>query len=272
MQLIRCIWERWSPISPAPEGDEIRNLLTLEAETKQQARLSFAAAQTAYSKDLVEPLEPLFEAAMTDFVAGCELARTGYMKQAYSLWRAWFEEMIFVIYFIEAPMHRLAWRSVDQITVTGKEPPVKLMLHQVLGESGGNAHPFGVVYAERFESIFSALKVTLGKKASPLKMATQRLSDLSQGVHGTFRPKVATSAADLPNDIKKHALSVVIPTAHLLGMFWFVCVASALSISETSFAAMKEPSYVPPEDTDSDEHTIAPLLPQLRNFLSDIKG
>lgn len=44
------------------------------------------------------------------------MARTGYLKQAYSLWRSWFEQSIFFLYFLEAPLHKAAWKVKAEIS------------------------------------------------------------------------------------------------------------------------------------------------------------
>jgi len=119
---IRPIWSQRIDPAPADADPQTKLLLSLETATINQIEAAYQAALQVHHEDNVESVLPLLDSASADLVSGCELARGGYFKQAYALWRAWYEQTLFAIYFIEAPMHRRAWRCFREIEF-GKEPP-----------------------------------------------------------------------------------------------------------------------------------------------------
>lgn len=265
---MRPIWDCNSVPTSDGLSESEKSLFELEGCAKRQASLSLDAANAVYGRSVVDPLRTLVHTAGVDLTAGCELARAGYFKQAYSLWRSWFEESLLAIYFIEAPLNRAAWRAVDTIT-SGEKPPVTIMLHQILNASG-DKHPFHVVYEERFNNLFQALRITIGKKNGPLKLTEYRLTDLSQGVHGTFRPKPIGSASELPSALDAHALPVLKAAVSLVGLFYFACVQCKLDLSEGLLVSMLDARFAA-TGSEEGEGTILPLLPQLRAGVDECK-
>lgn len=176
---VRAIWER---ALPPPDGlaDSIQRLTEIAARGVQELNNSLAAAVRVHL-DLAERVRPTVDSANVDMIAGCELARCGYFKQAYALWRAWLEQAMFALYFLEAPLHLAAWKPAEEIRL-GTEPETKLMLHQLLVGGGDKAHHFAVVYRERSEAVLRAWRITPVKAADPIRIANRRLGDLSQGV------------------------------------------------------------------------------------------
>ncbi|HEX4403882.1 MAG TPA: hypothetical protein VH560_03590 [Polyangia bacterium] len=262
---IRPIWATDAAVLNQPHSPQIQCLLDLERRASRELERSIEAARNVFPQDRVESVESLFESARFDLVAGVELARGGYFKQTYSLWRSWYEQTLFALYFIEAPLHRIAWRRAPQIEL-GDEPRVKLMLHQMLPESGDKAHPFGAVYSERFKSLFAALRVTVPKKSAPLSTAEHRLRDLSQGVHGTYQPSPVWSVGELQKPLETHILRLFELVIATIGIFLFSCVQSQLGLSETQLTKFLNREFQPSAD-DEDENVIAPLLPQLWAWL-----
>lgn len=271
MIFIRPIWARNSAVAAGGQATQVTTLLELEKRAIQQIELTLnAVAKVADDDEKVDAVRPLVTSACTDLVAGAELARAGYFKQAYSLWRAWYEQTLFALYFVEAPLHRAAWRQVTRIE-PGKEPPLKLMLHQVLVEEGDKAHAFAVVYAERFLALFNSIALsTPPKDLRPIKLAERRLTDFSQGVHGTYQPVPVRADAELPSALDEHVIPLLRATVRLIGIFGFVCVQSQLSFSAEQLVRMRDRAFVPTSDND-DESLIAPLLPQLWDWLEELR-
>lgn len=245
-------------------------MLALESVAVKQAELTQHAAIEVYGEERVEAVRSLIQHANTDLIAGCELSRGGYFKQAYALWRAWYEQIFLALYFIETPLHLSAWRRVSKIEF-GKEPPYKLMLHEVLKKGGDKPHPFAVVYGERFSSLFRALRIDVPGKYRPLDAATERLADLSQGVHGTFQPTAVKSQAELPTALAQHVHPLFEPTVTLVGLFCFVCIQSQLDFSDDQIVRMKDRGFQPTPEY-PEESIIAPLLPQLWNWLETLRS
>ncbi|MCK8497232.1 hypothetical protein [Myxococcus fulvus] len=267
----RKIWDRNSTTPPSATEPAINEFCQLEAEARALGKLSFEAAKKSHGIDIVEPLASLLVAAETDLIAGCDLARHGYLKQAYALWRSWFEELLIATYFVEAPIVRLAWKTVEEITKPGKRPPISLMSHQLLVTSGDKAHPFAIAYEERFKRLLDALKISqLPKDRYPLTLAEHTITDLSQGVHGTYRPPPINSAHQLPTFIAKHVNPIFRRTSHLAGLFLFTLIHSSTSISEEILIKMTNNSYAPTETSD-EESTLLPLIPQLNKGIALLK-
>ncbi|WP_426754306.1 hypothetical protein [Myxococcus sp. Y35] len=264
---IRPIWSQQTEPALAASGPQARQLLAIEAAAIENLEKAYAAALHVHYEENVEAIAPLIKSANADLISGCELARSGYFKQAYTLWRTWYEQAIFAIYFIEAPMHRRAWRCFREIEF-GKEPPHKLMLHQLLTEKGEKAHPFAVVYADRFKNITSALKINIKSEQRLIESATHRLTDLSQGVHGTYRPDPPDSMEQLESAIAKHAIPALQMTARIIGLFAFTCIYSHMEFDDPQLIRMRERSFEP---ANTNETLITPLLPPLWEWLEAIR-
>ena len=82
----------WARNTPAPRGAGASTDALAEIEAQILVPLA-VVMRAAGARDFdTEPVRPLVEAAEIDLIAGCDLARLGYFKQAYALWRAWFEQ------------------------------------------------------------------------------------------------------------------------------------------------------------------------------------
>lgn len=112
---IRPIWHT-APFNPSELKGEISSLLSIEQRINDASKVYLDLSKKLMDEEYIEELSSLFKSACTDLVAGCEMARTGYIKQAYSLWRSWFEQTIFFLYFLEAPIHRAAWLVKTEVS------------------------------------------------------------------------------------------------------------------------------------------------------------
>ncbi|WXH27905.1 hypothetical protein WA016_01837 [Myxococcus stipitatus] len=265
---IRPIWSQRIGPTLAPDAPHTAQLLSIEAATIGHLDAAYRAALKVHHEENVEAVSPLLNSASADLVSGCELARSGYFKQAYALWRAWYEQTLFAIYFIEAPMHRRAWRCFRELEL-GKEPPHKLMLHQLLTEKGEKAHPFAVVYADRFKTLTGALRIQLKADQRLIEIATHRLTDLSQGVHGTYRPDPPNSPEQLESAIQKHAIPALRLTSRVVGLFTFICIQSQSELQEQQIIRMRDRGFQP---EDEQESLIHPLLPLFWDWLESLRG
>lgn len=246
----------------------VHTLLDAEWAATEHLRLAIQAARETPLAGGVDGAADIADAARLDLIAGVELARAGYLRQACVLWRSWLEQTLFALYFIEAPLHRLAWRSSDQIDL-GKPPTLKLMLHQILTSVGDAAHPFGLVYAERCQQFFDALRINPPKDLQPLRVVAHRLSDLSQAAHGTYRPVPVAHEDDVARRLAAELLDLFSSTVTVVGFLWFICVQAALDVNAEQLIAMRDPAFQP---NDVSEQLLAPLLPQLRQYLGSLKG
>lgn len=263
---IRPIWERDSP-APAGLPDPVQRLTELGARSIRQLSLSVDAATHVHG-EIVERIRPIIESANVDMVAGCELARCGYFKQAYSLWRSWLEQAMFALYFVESPLHLSAWKASEEIRM-GTEPETKLMLHQLLVAGGERAHHFSVVYQERCEAVLRAWRVTPVRAADAIRIANSRLGDLSQGVHGTFRPQPIGSDAELPGEVTRHVLPVLTSGVRLVGFLWFVNIQSHLDLADEQLTQMRNAGFAPIPG--EEEAVLLPLLNQLDDWLVEMR-
>ena len=152
---IRGVWEIEGPLPAVADGN-VHALLELERFAIDAVKLCCKTAIAFVDEGNVANVHFLQQSAQADLVAGCELARAGYLKQAYSLWRSWFEQSIFSLYFLEAPIHRAAWKVASEVSLDDN-PQYRLMLHQLLNESG-ERHPFSLVYSDRFFRLLDALR------------------------------------------------------------------------------------------------------------------
>jgi len=189
------------------------------------------------------------DSARQDLSAGCVLARAGYSKQAYTLWRSWYEQTLFSTYFLEAPLHREAWPSLDEIK-HGEEPRSKLMLHELLNTSG-TKHPFAVAYEARFDSMYQALKLSnVPKSSHPIALAKACLIDLSQGVHGTYQPRRVENAAALPTQLAKHATPVLEKTHLVSSLFVFAYVLANVGFDEMTLLRLRQAGASTSDDSE----------------------
>jgi len=173
----------------------------------------------------------LISTANTDLVAGCELARFGYLKQAYSLWRSWYEQVIFALYFLEAPIHRQAWKVSKSVTIADS-PKYRLMLHQLLADSS-EKHAFMLVYADRYQKLLEGLKRGKPvKDRQPLIKAGKILTVLSQGVHGTYRPAIAQNEEELSSQLLTHCIPTLNDAWLTVSEFWLLFLTSLVDFPE----------------------------------------
>ncbi|MBM4440103.1 MAG: hypothetical protein FJ027_06765 [Candidatus Rokubacteria bacterium] len=263
---IRAIWEREQP-PPAGLQDSVHELTEVTARALHHQNRALVAAGQIHG-EIVDRIKPIAESAGVDLVASCELARCGYFKQAYALWRAWFEQAILALYFLEAPLHLAAWKTSEDIR-PGIEPETKLMLHQLLVVGGPRAHHFSTVYRERCEAVLRAWRVTPARRADALVVATSRLSDFSQGVHGTFRPPPISGDPELSPGVARHALPVLMSAARVVSFLWFVNIQSHLDLSDEQLVGMRTRGFVPGEGTD--EAILFPLLDHLEDWLVEMR-
>ena len=262
---MRPIWERQG--TQATDGPaELLTLAQAEVDAVAPLRGALFAAQTRGID--TEPVTTIMDAAEVDLAVGCGIARVGYFKQAYALWRSWFEQVMFSLYFLEAPLHRSAWRVVEEIEF-GKGPAARLMLHQLLADSS-EKHPFLIVYDERFRALFAALHVTAPpKNDGPLKHAERCLTDLSQGVHGTFNPRPISAPADLPAALAKHALPVLQRAEATAAFFCFAFVHALLGPNDQQLMAVRQADFKPEDDDQALVRAMVPGLERWLRMLSD---
>ena len=181
--------------------------------------------------ELTDSVLPLNKTATNDLVAGCELARVGYLKQAFSLWRAWFEQVIFALFFIESPIYHMAW-AVTQTVGLEDNPKFRLILHQIVSE-GSEKHPFAIVYSERFVQLLSRLKVSnLSKDRYVVKRPGRVLTALSQGVHGTYRPKDIDGEAKIDERLEKDVIPIFDEMAKVVGQLWCLYLMYQMDMSD----------------------------------------
>jgi hypothetical protein len=268
MTMLRPSWQHDLPLW-GPHIEPIAQLMSIESIAREQVERSLNALPPDLQTS-IDAIRPIIETANVDLTIGCDVARGGHLKQAFSLWRAWFEQSLFALYFLEAPLHRRAWRTVDAVGA-GKRPAFSLMLHQILVSDGDRADPFGLVYKERCDNLLAALRISLKKDLHPLRVATHRLTDLSQGVHGTFRPARVAAETDLGPALNKHALPVLRSTVRVVGFLWFVCVQSSLDLSAEQVIGMRSASFTP-DASKTEETAVHPVLPQLRDWLQEVGG
>lgn len=237
---IRAVWEIASKIPVSPH-EAVNELIGLECSIVEDGGRCMAFAEAFIDQDTVTGIHSISQSAITDLVSGCELARAGYFKQAYSLWRSWFEQAIFSLYFLEAPMHREAWKVSEEVALNDN-PQHRLMLHQLLNESG-ERHPFSLVYSNRFARLVDTFRMDAGRIAKgnkPIPRATRVLTALSQGVHGTYQPARVATDVELSDRLKKHCLLVLAEAAEVLNLFWLLLVTSAVDLPERALLALRE--------------------------------
>lgn len=235
---IRPVWIQDNDAIHAPNG-EVADLLTTEKKIIENKNNLLRATASLFDDYYVKELTPLLDSAQRDLTAGCELARTGYLKQSYSLWRSWFEQSVFFLYFLEAPLHKAAWNVKAEVSADDN-PQYRLMLHQLLSNSG-ERHPFAIVYEARFANITSALKYgSIPKDKRPIQRAGRVLTQLSQGVHGTYRPQVPSGLEELRKKLREHCIPVLIESENVLNTLWLSLFADLLALPEQILVKLRE--------------------------------
>lgn len=127
MITIRPAWNIEATIENDADSPQSQ-LIGIQIQATQILSLCHEIAENILEKDYVSEVHFLLRSGNNDLVAGCELARAGYLKQAYSLWRSWFEQAMFTLYFLEAPIHRAAWKVSLKVELSDN-PKYRLMLH-----------------------------------------------------------------------------------------------------------------------------------------------
>lgn len=238
MIAIRPIWLMDEPLKDILEASFIE-LVTLEKLAIDSISSCYKMAQVFLDAETVNDVLFLERSANSDLVAGCELARAGYLKQAYSLWRSWFEQSIFALYFLEAPIHRIAWK-VSEAAKLDDNPQYRLMLHQLINNSG-ERHPFGIVYGNRFDALLNKFKITgTPKDHRPIVVAGKSLTQLSQGVHGTYQPTRAASNADCGVQVKNHGTPALNHAFKTVLLFWVLFLTNTVDLPEEFLILLRE--------------------------------
>lgn len=239
--VIRPIWGMDQVL--VVEEREPKILLDLESLIGKTLKSYLTIVRTfeASAESDIKSVESLLLTASVDLVAGCEMARCGYLKQAYTLWRSWFEQAIFGLYFLEAPLHRDAWKFSDSVSLNDS-PKYRLMLHQLLAESG-ERHAFTLVYNERYIKLVQMLKASKPpKEQDPIKRATRVLTQLSQGVHGTFRPKSMESLEKVCAQIETHGTPALEAAWSVVSEFWLLFIANTVDLPDDGWVKLRNGS------------------------------
>ena len=239
--MIRPIWDMSEVIITTNEQQ--KSLLILEGliGTTLKIYLDIARVFEVSTESNINSIESLIDTAFVDLVAGCEMARCGYLKQAYTLWRSWFEQVMFALYFLEAPLHREAWKHSESVSLDDS-PPYRLMLHQLLADSS-ERHTFVLVYTDRYIKLIQILKASKPPKAQePVKRATRVLTQLSQGVHGTFRPKLMTSLEKACTQLEAHGIPALQNAWSVVSEIWLLYIANTVDLPESGWALLRNGS------------------------------
>lgn len=242
---------------------QIAALLAVEERIVSASEVYLNIAKNLLDREYVDELTSLMRSAHRDLAGGCEMARTGYLKQAYSLWRSWFEQAIFFLYFLEAPLHKAAWQVKAEINVDDS-PQYRLMLHQLLADSG-EKHPFAIVYDARYTILNAALQIgSIPKQKRPIQRAARVLTLLSQGVHGTYQPQSAENIEGLCVQLDTHCKPVLVAAEEVLNTLWILLITSLIALPHDVLVKMRDGSVQPQVliDAGIDEaDTVAKLAP-----------
>lgn len=236
--IVRPIWNLGLPMNISE--DEPRRLLELEGKIEATFRSYIEVITTfdAASEATVDAIESLLATARVDLVGGCEMARCGYLKQAYTLWRSWFEQSFFALYFLEAPLYRYAWKVSESVSLKDS-PQYRLMLHQLLADSS-EKHPFALVYNERHSMLVEMLKASKqSKEQEPVKRAARVLTQLSQGVHGTYRPSAMASHELVCTQIGVNGIPALEGAWAVISEFWLLFIANAVDLPEEGWVSLR---------------------------------
>jgi hypothetical protein len=234
---IRAAWDDAVQLNGFVEP-QLNELLSVERDIADATNTCLDIAALFADQDELSESRSLHSTARGDLVAGCELARSGYFKQAYSLWRSWYEQSIFALYFLEAPLYRQAWRVSSEVGLDDK-PRYRLMLHQLLAES--EPHPFALMYSERFETLMQTLKISqISKSRRPMKRSANILTMLSQGVHGTYRPLPVQSLQMCCQLMERHCTPILKHAADSVAEFWILYLVNQLDFPPALLIKMKQ--------------------------------
>lgn len=236
---IRAVWQRQT--QPTGQSEGAIQLLACEADASNAtaAFISLISKVDAFPDGEIKEVQKLCQAGEIDLVAGCEMARAGYFKQAYSLWRSWFEQSLFAIYFLESRLHRLAWKVRDDVKFDDS-PAYRLMLHQLLTESG-ERHPFTIIYGERWLAILETLQISNpGKNIAPLARAIRVLTLFSQGVHGTYRPSALDSEEKVSQKLKESLVPALMEARRVCAIYWLLLIANAIDLPAGIWVALRQ--------------------------------
>lgn len=218
---------------------EVLSLLEVEKRIVKACDVYLELARVFIDKDYVDELSGLSRSAQNDLIGGCEMARTGYVKQAYSLWRSWFEQSVFFLYFLEAPIHKAAWQVKAEVS-QDDNPQYRLMLHQLLSTSG-EKHPFALVYESRFKILTEALKISGASKANqPIQKASRVLTTLSQGVHGTYQPPSAKNLDEICGQLEANCKPVLCVAEEVLNTFWILLITEFFALPPDVLISLRE--------------------------------
>lgn len=220
---------------------QVLALLDVEERIVKASAVFVKIARVIADEEYIDELASLMRSAQRDLAAGCEMARTGYIKQAYSLWRSWFEQSIFFLYFLEAPLHKAAWKVKAEVS-QDDSPQYRLMLHQLLADSS-EKHPFTLVYDARFTSLIAALKISAVPKAQrPIQRAIRVLTVLSQGVHGTYQPQSAENMDYLCTQLDSHCRPVLQSAEDVVNTLWMLLITDSIALPEEVLIKLREGS------------------------------
>ncbi|NYF21626.1 hypothetical protein HDC36_003095 [Xanthomonas sp. JAI131] len=221
-----------------------KDLISLERNALQFQSIYLSCAELTLGKEQVDQVRPLIKSASEDLIAGCELARLGFLKQAYTLWRSWFEQAIFALYFLESPISRIAWKVEEEVNF-GDKPSHRLMLHQLIAESG-EKHQFAAVYNSRFNATMAAFKKSGIPGDQKILKRTERIfTTLSQGVHGTFRPKLPSGPEECAKALGQHGHRALKEAANVIGVYWVCFLTESLSLDESMLTDLRSGSLDP---------------------------
>lgn len=238
MIAIRPIWDASLPTHEQLRKEE-RSLLEVETRIEKASDVFLDLVRILADKDYVDELSSLSRSAHSDLVGGCEMARAGYVKQAYSLWRSWFEQSIFFLYFLEAPIHKAAWKVKAEVS-QDDNPQYRLMLHQLLSNTG-EKHPFALVYESRYKILTEALKISGVPKANmPIQKASRVLTTLSQGVHGTYQPQSAKNLDGICAQLEANCMPVLCAAEEVLNIFWILLITELVALPADVLILLKE--------------------------------
>ncbi|WP_313497899.1 hypothetical protein [Pseudoxanthomonas mexicana] len=145
---------------------------------------------------------------------------------------------MFALYFLESPINRRAWKVSEMISTTDR-PAHRLMLHQLLASSG-DKHPFAVVYESRFDSVMSMLRISnIPKQRKILARTDGIFTALSQGVHGTFRPRTPASRAHVGESLERVGIPTLTEANQVLGSYWICFLVDVLGLDEALVSELK---------------------------------
>lgn len=228
----------WASTDKLALGGAEESLHRLEKIMLEEQSIYLDCARIFLGDERVEEVGALLSAAKEDLVAGCELARAGYSKQAFTLWRSWFEQEMFALYFLESPISKRAWKVSETVSVTDR-PVHRLMLHQLLASSG-DKHPFAVVYESRFDSVMLLLRISnIPRQRRILSRTDGIFTALSQGVHGTFRPRAPASRAHVGVTLEKVGIPALAEANQVLGSYWVCFLVDSLGLDDVVVSELK---------------------------------